>query len=100
MNSALEDFCRKAGDDLFRKLFREVFLGGEDRITLLADWLDRLQDTSVEFAIITAGTSTAVLRALAVAVPEWLRFFPSDRIWDTSQGRHASKYAATQKVLI
>ena len=29
-----------------------------------------MQDSGIEFAIITAGTSTAVLRVLA-ALPEW-----------------------------
>lgn len=84
---------------------------------------------TLRFAIVTAGTSSALLRALA-ALPEWRNgimfdvssrrlylhirlfesfqqkvawtkcssvvtpwvcrpFFPSDRIWDTSQGRHA-----------
>ena len=60
-----------------------------------------VNDVSEEmrFAIITAGTSTALLRALA-ALPEWRPFFSSDRIWDTSQGRHAIQSIAGQKVLM
>lgn len=100
IGSALEDFCRLSGDAAFRGVFREVFCGGEERIRMLTDWMDRMRNAGVEFAIVTAGTSTAVVRALAVGVPEWLPFFPSDRVWDTQQGRHACRGVAAQKVLM
>jgi len=99
MCSALEDFCRQAGEDAFRDVFREVFLGGDERISLVGRWLERLQRQGVEFAIVTAGTATAVLRGLA-ATPEWLPYFPSNRVWDTSQGRHSARSVMDQKVLM
>jgi len=99
MVCAVEDFCRHAGEDAFREVFRTVFLGGEERISLVADWLRRMQESRVDFDIVTAGTSSTVLRALAVT-PEWLPFFPSNRVWDCSQGRHAVRSVAAQKALI
>ncbi|CAK0875017.1 unnamed protein product, partial [Prorocentrum cordatum] len=40
-----------------------------------------------------------VMRALTTT-PEWLPFFPSNRVWDSSQGRHAVASVAAQKALI
>lgn len=100
MSAALEAFCRNTGgEDVFRKLFREVFLGGEERIQAVARWLERASDERIEFAIITAGVATTVLRALC-AVPEWSKFFPSHRIWDSSQGRHNVRSVIASKALI
>eukprot|EP00929_Paragymnodinium_shiwhaense_P029114 TRINITY_DN16762_c0_g1_i3.p1 TRINITY_DN16762_c0_g1~~TRINITY_DN16762_c0_g1_i3.p1 ORF type:complete len:581 (+),score=122.18 TRINITY_DN16762_c0_g1_i3:92-1834(+) len=90
MNCALDHFCGLHGLETFHKLFREVLLGGEDRIRLVADWLQGMQDAGCEFCIVTAGTSSAVMRGLA-AVPEWQQYFPSNRVWDTQQGRHAAR---------
>ena len=99
MDVVLDVFCRQSGEDALHKVLREVFFGGSERINLIADWLRRMQENGAEFAIVTAGTSSALLRALA-ALPEWRPFFPSDRIWDTSQGRHAIQSVAGQKVLM
>jgi len=99
MAKALDDFTRRNGEEAFSKLFRELFLGGEDRIRSLAQWLERLDAKGVQFAIITAGTSTAVLRGLNCA-PELRRFIPSSRVWDCSQGRHSIRSVMGQKVLI
>eukprot|EP00930_Biecheleria_cincta_P032866 TRINITY_DN22772_c0_g1_i1.p1 TRINITY_DN22772_c0_g1~~TRINITY_DN22772_c0_g1_i1.p1 ORF type:complete len:238 (-),score=30.51 TRINITY_DN22772_c0_g1_i1:22-735(-) len=99
MVSALDDFSKHAGEEGFREVFRELFLGGAERITMVAEWLRRMQQCGVEFAIVTAGTSTAVLRAL-LAAPEWMPFFPSDRIWDTQQGRHTIRSIAAMKALM
>mmetsp|Transcript_46153 Transcript_46153/g.83175 ORF Transcript_46153/g.83175 Transcript_46153/m.83175 type:complete len:239 (+) Transcript_46153:112-828(+) len=99
MSSALEDFCRHAGEKVFHEVFREVFLGGDERITMVASWLESMRQKGVEFGIVTAGTSTAVLRALSAA-PEWQPFFPSVRIWDTQQGRHSIRSLAGHKVLM
>lgn len=98
--AAVEDFCHRAGRDAFRELFREVFLGGDARITATAAWLERLRcQENCEFAIVTAGVSAAVLQGLA-AVPEWLPHFPASRVWDTSQGRHQVHGTMDQKALI
>eukprot|EP00929_Paragymnodinium_shiwhaense_P018465 TRINITY_DN12919_c0_g1_i1.p1 TRINITY_DN12919_c0_g1~~TRINITY_DN12919_c0_g1_i1.p1 ORF type:complete len:292 (-),score=27.06 TRINITY_DN12919_c0_g1_i1:255-1079(-) len=92
MGAALEDFSQANGEDAFRDVFREVFCGGEERIRIVADWLENARrclgaDHAVEFAIVTAGISSTVLRGLSV-VPEWQPYFPLSRVWDTSQGRH------------
>jgi len=102
MSAALEHFCAQASAQDFRELFREIFLGGEERIALITKWLQRMRDEeNCSFAIVTAGVALTVLRALASAVPEWLPFFPSDRIWDCEQGRHASApNRMAQKALI
>jgi len=99
MSSAVDHFCRVAGEDVFAKLVREFFLGGEERIKVVAKWLEAMAALGVEFAIVTAGVSTAVLRALN-AVPEWQKFFPSSRIWDTSQSRHSVKSTMATKAMI
>mmetsp|Transcript_26624 Transcript_26624/g.61208 ORF Transcript_26624/g.61208 Transcript_26624/m.61208 type:complete len:278 (-) Transcript_26624:60-893(-) len=99
MSRALDDFIGKNGEATFRTLFREMFLGGEERIRCLAEWLEKLQQQGVTFAVVTAGFSTAVLRGLHCA-PELQRFFPSSRIWDTSQGRHRIRSVIGQKVLM
>mmetsp|Transcript_148944 Transcript_148944/g.371115 ORF Transcript_148944/g.371115 Transcript_148944/m.371115 type:complete len:296 (-) Transcript_148944:29-916(-) len=99
MVAAVEDFCRQGGEAAFRDLFREVFLGGEERIALIASWLGRMQRSGVEFAIVTAGVSVSVLRALS-AVPEWLPFFSSGRVWDTQQSRHCVTSVAGTKALM
>lgn len=101
MVTAVEDFCRHAGEDVFREVFRSVFLGGESRIKLLANWLRRMHESCVDFAIVTAGVSSTVMRALT-AVPEWLPYFPSNRVYDCSQGRHSLPFRqfAAQKVMI
>merc|ERR1719336_3083666 len=99
MMLALTAFEREVGDQAFGELFREVFLGGEERIRQVAASLQRLQAAGVDFAIITRGTSAAVLRGL-VAVPEWLPFFPSSHVWDTSQNRHRVGGSNAQKSLM
>mmetsp|Transcript_77461 Transcript_77461/g.214206 ORF Transcript_77461/g.214206 Transcript_77461/m.214206 type:complete len:246 (-) Transcript_77461:120-857(-) len=99
MGLAIECFCRSAGETAFRDVFREVFLGGPARISLVAAWLERMQREGVEFAIVTAGVSSAVLRALTT-VPEWQPFFPANRVWDVSQGRHSVRSVMDQKLLI
>mmetsp|Transcript_109312 Transcript_109312/g.308482 ORF Transcript_109312/g.308482 Transcript_109312/m.308482 type:complete len:285 (-) Transcript_109312:235-1089(-) len=96
---ALEAFSRHAGEDAFRGVFREVFLGGEERIALFAEWLKGMREEGVEFVILTAGTSTAVLRGLAAA-PELLAYFPSDRVWDTQQSRHQVNGVGATKALM
>lgn len=99
MNAAVDAFCRNTGgEDVFHRLFREVFLGGEERIQAVARWLERASDEGIEFAIVTAGVATSVLRALC-AVPEWLKYFPSDRIWDSSQSRHSVRSVMAAKAL-
>lgn len=98
INMAVEEFCRNSGEDKFHQLFREVFLGGEERIQAIASWLQRASDEGIEFAIVTAGIATSVLRAL-VGVPEWLKFFPSSRIWDSSQSRHSVRSVMSAKAL-
>merc|ERR1719223_2025797 len=95
MIGALEDFCRRAGEEVFA----ELFLGGATRIAQVAAWLQRMQSQGVDFAVVTRGTSTAVLRALAT-VPEWMPFFPSCRIWDTSQNRHSIASGNAMKALM
>lgn len=99
MVEAVEDFCRQAGEDAFNAVVREVFLGGPERIALIASWLEEMRGAGVEFAIVTAGISATVLRALT-AVPEWLPFFGSSHIWDVSQGRHSIASVAGMKALI
>lgn len=99
MMLAVEAFCAEAGEDAFAELFREIFLGGQDRIALVAASLQRLQAAGVEFAIITRGSSMSILRGLA-ATPEWLQYFSSSHIWDTSQSRHRGGGANTQKSLM
>ncbi len=84
---AIEDFASVNGNDAFRVIFREIFCGGDSRINEIASNLEKLKLQGAEFAIITAGVSTSVLRALA-EVPEWLPYFPSSKIYDTSQCRH------------
>jgi len=96
---ALENFCQGAGEASFRDVFREVFLGGSARIEMVAAWLAKMKRQGVEFAIVTAGVSASVVRALSV-VPEWQPFFSSGRIWDTQQGRHRTTLIAGQKALI
>merc|ERR1711879_112225 len=96
---ALDAFCEQADETVFGELFREVFLGGDARIALVAKTLQKLQAAGVDFAIITRGTSTAVLRGL-VAVPEWLPFFPSSCVWDNSQCRHQVSSSNAQKSLM
>merc|ERR550532_3544861 len=83
MGATLEAFSLKAGD----AKFREVFLGGEARIQMVAAQLHELAEAEVEFAIVTAGISGTVLRGLA-CVPEWRAYFPLERVWDVSQARH------------
>eukprot|EP00929_Paragymnodinium_shiwhaense_P008261 TRINITY_DN112208_c0_g1_i1.p1 TRINITY_DN112208_c0_g1~~TRINITY_DN112208_c0_g1_i1.p1 ORF type:complete len:282 (-),score=78.26 TRINITY_DN112208_c0_g1_i1:140-985(-) len=100
MEIALMAFCGQNGDDAFRKMFREVFMGGEERIAKIAAALKELKAAGVNFCIVTAGTSTAVLRALAVGAPELLEFLPSNRIWDTQQGRHSISSVTGQKILM
>lgn len=39
MTEALDFFCEHAGDDGFKEMYREVFLGGEERIKTITDWL-------------------------------------------------------------
>merc|ERR1719393_228424 len=90
MNCALDHFVRLHGLPTFHKLFREVMAGGEERIKLVENFLQGMNDAGVEFCIVTAGTSSAVMRGLG-AVPEWLKFFPGNRVWDTQQGRHAAR---------
>mmetsp|Transcript_25392 Transcript_25392/g.46510 ORF Transcript_25392/g.46510 Transcript_25392/m.46510 type:complete len:278 (-) Transcript_25392:101-934(-) len=99
MTRALDDFIGKNGEATFRSVFREMFLGGEERIKYLAEWLGKLQEKGVTFAIVTAGFSTAVLRGLHCA-PELQCFFPSSRVWDTSQGRHRIRSVIGQKALM
>jgi len=99
MMLAVTEFCEQAGDEAFNALFREVFLGGEERIQLVAGVLQRLRERGCEFAIITRGISTSVLRGL-VAVPEWLPFFPSSHVWDCSQNRHQINSSIDQKSLM
>ncbi|CAJ1424592.1 unnamed protein product, partial [Effrenium voratum] len=99
MDGILNEFTRKSGADTLKDLLREVFFGGEARIKLVAESLSRMQQAGADFGIVTAGTSTGVLRVLT-AVPEWMPFFPSNRIWDTSQGRHSIGSVAGQKVLM
>lgn len=99
MNAAIESMCRSAGVEKFHKCVREVFMGGDDRIKQVETWLERMKQDNVEFAIVTAGTATSVLRALA-AVPEWQPYFPSDVIWDTQQGRHSIRSTAGHKCLM
>lgn len=99
MESALDDFAGKAGEDGFREAVREVFLGGSSRITMIADWLEKMTKEGVEFAIVTAGTSTSVFRALT-AVPEWQPYFPLNRVWDTSHSRHSIRSTTSMKTLM
>eukprot|EP00928_Gymnodinium_smaydae_P040549 TRINITY_DN27491_c0_g1_i1.p1 TRINITY_DN27491_c0_g1~~TRINITY_DN27491_c0_g1_i1.p1 ORF type:complete len:351 (-),score=81.23 TRINITY_DN27491_c0_g1_i1:54-1076(-) len=99
MGAALEAFCCRAGEEGFRQLFREVFLGGDERIRLVADALARLQRAGAELCIVTAGSSGAVLRALA-AVPEWRPFFPPSLVWDVSQARHKAGSVMAMKALM
>lgn len=99
MGVVLDAFCDQVGDDAFHEVFREVFLGGSERIRAIADWLSSAKEDGVEFAIVTAGTSSAVTRALC-GVPEWQPFFPSDRVWDTSQGRHSVRTVMAQKAFM
>eukprot|EP00747_Dinoflagellata_sp_TGD_P209564 gnl/TRDRNA2_/TRDRNA2_82947_c0_seq1.p1 gnl/TRDRNA2_/TRDRNA2_82947_c0~~gnl/TRDRNA2_/TRDRNA2_82947_c0_seq1.p1 ORF type:complete len:259 (+),score=43.72 gnl/TRDRNA2_/TRDRNA2_82947_c0_seq1:58-834(+) len=99
MNAALDEFCFCYGEELFREAFRNIFLGGEERIAMIANWLQRMSGNGVEFSIVTAGTSTAVLRGLCT-VPEWLRYFNSNRIWDTQQGRHRVGSIMSMKALM
>ena len=98
MIAALEHFHAVNGDDLFRNMFRQVFLDGEEWINMIAAWLEKMRNKGVAFVIMTAGTSTAVLRAL-IAVPEWQAFFPSSRIWDTQLGRHSFSSTTACKVM-
>lgn len=101
MTDALEFFCTNAGDKQFREMFRDLFLGGEERIQLITTWLAKSQlDHGCEYAIVTAGQSSAVLRALNTAVPEWTPFFPNANVWDTSQSRHAATSVAGAKCLM
>jgi hypothetical protein len=96
-----EFLIRVLGAAQFRELFREVFLGGDDRIALLTAWLQEKQKSNVEFAIITAGVASAVSRALEVAVPEWKDFFPPDLVLDTSHShRHHVASVAGAKALL
>ena len=99
MGAVLEAFCEHAGEAAFRQLFREVFCGGEARIRLVADWLDRMGRAGVEFAVVTAGVSTSALRGLA-AVPEWRHHFPPSRVWDVSQARHRTGSVMAMKAFI
>lgn len=99
MGAALEDFNKRYGEQAFKEVFREVFLGGSQRIGEVAARLETLSREGVEMAIVTAGTSTAVLRALT-AVPEWQPFFPASHVWDTSQGRHNVRSVIDTKLLI
>lgn len=99
MGDALEHFIKQSDEPQFHRLFREVFLGGSERILLIAAWLSRMQADGCEFAIITAGVSSSVLRALA-AVPEWRPFFKSSRVWDVSQGRHNIQSVTGMKALM
>lgn len=99
MESALDDFAGKAGEDRFREAVREVFLGGSSRITMIADWLEKMNKEGVEFGIITAGTSTSVFRALTAA-PEWQPYFPLNRVWDTSHSRFSIKSTTSMKTLM
>lgn len=96
----LDEFCSRAGEDKLRDVLQEVFLGGRDRIALVTAWLAHMRELGVVFAIVTAGTAAAVLRAITLAAPEWLLYFPSGMVWDTSQGRHAVHSVAAQKALI
>lgn len=89
MVEALACFCRCEGEATFKELFREIFLGGDTRVALVAAWLEKMRGAGVEFAIVTAGISTAVLRALTLGAPEWLPFFSASSIWDSSQARHS-----------
>eukprot|EP00439_Symbiodinium_sp_Y106_P029580 s4607_g3.t1 len=90
---------RSVGEDKLHELLREVFFGGAERINAIASWLQQLSRSGAEFAIVTAGISTSVLRVLN-AVPEWQPFFPSDRIWDVQQSRHSVQSVSTSKVLL
>lgn len=96
---AVEDFVAQAGEEAFKDAFREVFLGGEQRIAWLTARLEKLHQQGVQFCIVTAGMSSSVVRCL-IAVPEWRSYFPSDRIWDTSQSRHSVRSVACHKVLM
>lgn len=98
ISAALDVFIRNESEDTFRKLFREVFLGGEERIKAITKWLQSMSEAGVEFCILTAGIASSVLQALT-AVPEWLKFFPCSRIWDSSQSRHSVRSTMATKVL-
>lgn len=95
-----EFLIQTLGSAQFRALFREVFLGGEDRISVLTAWLREKRNNNVEMAIITAGIASAVSRALQVAVPEWSSFFPPDMVLDIGHHRHQVNSITGAKALI
>lgn len=95
-----EFLIQALGPAQFSALFREVFLGGEDRIAALTTWLREKKRANVDMAIITAGIASAVSLALQVAVPEWSDFFPPDVVLDISQNRHQVTSITGAKALI
>ncbi|CAJ1434826.1 unnamed protein product [Effrenium voratum] len=96
---AVECLQEKLGEEKFKQLIREVFLGGDERIQQLTAWLTAKKKEGVDFAIITAGLASTVSIALE-AVPEWDDFFPTDVVLDVGASRHQVLSVTGQKALM
>lgn len=77
-----------------RELFREFFMGGEDRIDSMTRWL-RDRAATCQLLIVTAGFASVVVRLIASAMPEWASLLPAGAIQDV----HSQRWLGVSSVL-
>mmetsp|Transcript_17258 Transcript_17258/g.38040 ORF Transcript_17258/g.38040 Transcript_17258/m.38040 type:complete len:151 (+) Transcript_17258:172-624(+) len=85
---------------LFESFSAAFFLGGDERIKLITDWMKAETSKGNVFAVVTAGQASAVTYVLQLAVPEWIPYLPSGRVWDSQQSRHAVGAVILHKLMI
>jgi hypothetical protein len=98
--STVLDFLASQDAEASRRLMRDFFLGGDQRIAEMAAFFRDLETRGAELYILTAGVAASVSQLLATAVPEWLPFFPSNRVHDIGHHRHKVSSIAGVKMLI
>merc|ERR1711924_396376 len=98
--TACLEFWSMSHPDEYRKMVREFFFGGEERIEKLAAFCAEVKGAGSDLLIIPAGVHSAVAQALAQCVPELLPYFGSGQIYDTLSGRHRVNSIEGIKMLI
>jgi hypothetical protein len=98
--STVLDFLASTDADAYRRLMRDFFFGGDQRIIEMQAFFRDLEARGAELYILTAGVASSVSQVLAMAVPEWLQFFPSNRIYDVGHHRHKVSSIVGMKMLI